>query len=228
MTEVEIYSLEPNDALLQDLGFEIWLMDDHRWAFYAWKHFSAVSGINRFTLVHVDYHWDSVNEFRDDEHAIAELRSVNLDDLYRMVNADDLIGFDSFIAPAIILGLVNEVHFFCRQDDGDLGLDDDLLGRYGARQTLHNDIDSLAAVRFEQPVIFDLCLDLFNNSDRWGEGDLWPDVEVVDTLRHLRPVIEMAALVTVSLSFNYSGSEEDTQHLASLILPLLTQWRHAQ
>ena len=77
-------------------------------------------------------------------------------------------------------------------------------------------------------MIFDLCLDLFNRSDKWAIGDLWTDEDIRDFLEQVRPVIERAALVTVSLSFEHSGTEADTRHLAALVLPPIVQWRSAQ
>jgi hypothetical protein len=138
----------------------------------------------------------------------------------------DLIRYDSFIAPAVIRGLVDEVHFLCRQNDVDEhGLDEDLLLKTGARQYFYDDAHSIANVEFGEPVIFDLCLDIFNRSEQWAEGDLWPEAEIEVFLRQLRPVIESATVVTVSLSFNYSGTASNTRCLAALCLPLLKRWR---
>jgi len=226
VTEDEIASLNPDDNLLVDLDSDIWLMDDHRWAFYVWQRFGIERQIPRFSLVHVDYHWDSVNDFHDDEQMQRELRAANLAKLYGMVREADLIRYDSFIAPAVIRGLVGEVHFLCRQTDVDEhGLDEDLLLTAGAQQYFYDDANSIANVEFGEPVIFDLCLDIFNRSEQWAEGDLWPEDEIEAFLHQLRPVIESATVVTVSLSFNYSGTASDTRRLAALCLPLLKRWR---
>ncbi|MCO5396777.1 hypothetical protein [Ralstonia soli] len=131
-------------------------------------------------------------------------------------------------APAIISGLISEVHFLCKQTDSDEGLNPDLLASANVRQYIHDSPTDLLRNPLPEPLIFDLCLDLFNqeeNTKKLGEGDLWPDTEIVAWLDSMRPVIERAALLTVSLSFGYSGTEEDTKHLAALVLPHLQEGR---
>jgi hypothetical protein len=141
---------------------------------------------------------------------------------------NELIRYDSFIAPAIICGLISDVHFLCKQTDSDEGLNPELLASANVQQHIHDSPADLLRTPLPEPIIFDLCLDLFNheeNTKKLGEGDLWPDAEIVAWLDSMRPVIERAALVTVSLSFDYSGTEEDTRHLAVLVLPRLQEWR---
>jgi len=128
----------------------------------------------------------------------------------------------------VIRGLVSDVHFFCLQDNAAQGLDAELLISSGARQTLHEEAVALSQANFEAPLIFDLCIDLFNRSDQWDTGELWSDAEIATFIEQMRPVIEQALIVTVSLSFGYSGSEADTRRLAALVLPRLEQWRSAR
>jgi hypothetical protein len=123
--------------------------------------------------------------------------------------------------------MLTDVHFFCRQDDGDRGLDRRLLRTCGARQFLHETPESLAACDVNGPYIFDLCLDLFNDSDMWQIGDLWDDEDVIAFLGVAEPLIRNAAGVTVSMSFDYSGAPVDTRHLTKLVLPRLQGWRAA-
>lgn len=59
--------------------------------------------------------------------------AAELPDLGAMICEDTWIRYDSFIAPAVIRGLVGDVHFFCLQDDDAPGLDAELLNSTGAR-----------------------------------------------------------------------------------------------
>lgn len=227
MDQASIDVLEASDQMLVGIGCDIWLMDDHRWAFYAWMQHSDRTQVPSFSLVHADYHWDGVNDFHDDEVRLAELRAADLPQLYEMVLHKRGVQFDSFIAPAVLRGIVRDVHFFCRQYDEEIGLDPDLLDGTGTRQYIHETVDSLASAEYARPLIFDLCLDLFNDSDMLGEGELWADAEIEGWLMQVQPLIQRATLVTVSLSFDYSGTEDDTRHLASLVIPRLIEWRSA-
>lgn len=75
-------------------------------------------------------------------------------------------------------------------------------------------------------MIFDLCLDLFNHADgKEFEGDLWTDAGVLEFLDAVSSHIIAAAVVTISLSFRYSGEEEDTRHLAQLIVHRILELR---
>ena len=178
--------------------------------------------------MHADHHWDGVNDFHENEEARERLLTADLTEIEAMVRNEDRIQYDSFIAPAVIRKLVTEVHFLCKQTSTEPGLGERLLIDTGAREYMHDDTGKLSQMQFDGPVIFDLCLDLFNRSDQWATGDLWTDDDIRDFLDQVRPVIERAALVTVSLSFDYSGTEDDTRHLAALVVPTILQWRSAE
>ncbi|MHA7685915.1 hypothetical protein [Cupriavidus sp. PET2-C1] len=145
-----------------------------------------------------------------------------------MVRNKERIQYDSFIAPAVIRKLVTEVHFFCKQTGTEPGLGERLLTEAGAHEYMHDNAGQLAQVQFDRPLIFDLCLDLFNRSNKWATGDLCSDDDIRDLLQSARSIIERAALVTISLSFNYSGTEADTRRLAGLVIPAIVQWRSAR
>jgi hypothetical protein len=83
----------------------------------------------------------------------------------------------------------------------------------------HQTIASFASQQFDCPLIFDLWLDLFNRSGDRETGSLWSDAEVTDFLKSVEPLLQAAEIVTVSLSFGYSGTEEDTRRLAHLVCP---------
>ena len=225
MAVVDFSKLQSDDGYLVNLGSDVWLMDDHRWAFLVWTRFGAERGIERFSLVHADRHWDGVNDFHEAKEERDRLLAADLPEIEAMVRDKERIQYDSFIAPAVIRKLVTEVHFFCKQTGTDPGLSEQLCRETGTREYMHDSADELAQVKFDGPVIFDLCLDLFNRSNQWAVGDLWSDDDIKNFLLTVRSIIERAAVVTVSLSFSYSGTDADTRHLAALVIPLIVQWR---
>jgi UPF0489 domain len=215
--------LAEDESFLVDLGHGVWLMDDHRWALKVWE---TERRHDRYTLVHADYHWDGCYEFHEQPEEEARLALASSARVADLVAAGEWIKYDSFIAPAVKRGLVHAIHFYCLQDDaGDDALDEDFLRSCGARQVVHETPEQLASAQIDGPLIFDLCLDLFNRSDQWAEGDLWSDPEVLGFLETMRPLISQAELVTVSMSFNYSGTPSDTRHLTELVVPKLLAYR---
>lgn len=217
-------TLVQDDDYLTHLAPGVWLMDNHKWALVAWER-ERVPG-RRHVLLHADFHWDGVDDFASDDAPRAELLAADVDELAAMTADEKYIRFDSFIAPAVRRGLLSEVHFFCKEDDGnDVGLDSDLCRVSGVQQTVHVEAASLAALLPNGPLIYDLCLDLFNRTDNLFEGDVWPDADVLAFLDETRAHIAAAVVVTISLSFGYSGTEEDTRHLAQLIVPRILELR---
>ncbi len=187
MPLLSISNLQKNDNFLIDLGENIWLMDDHRWALLVWemkrKH-------NRYTLVHADQHWDACYDFHENKEEEGKLLVADTARIHEYLIEDNFIRFDSFIAPAVRRGLFDVVHFFCTEDnENDIGLYDVFLKECGASQVIHPSVDSLAAVKFKNPVIFDLCLDLFNRSDMMMKGDLWSDSEIQNFLNSIKHII---------------------------------------
>lgn len=174
-------------------------------------------------LLHADFHFDAINDFQD-TNSIERLRAATLDELRSLVEEDSLIRKDSFIAPAVIRGTVDRVHFVCRQDDVDRGLDRELLTQTGCRQSFSDRIEGVPNDWSPDAMIFDLCLDLFNESgEEFAEAQLWADVDVLRFIDEASDLIRRASIVTVSLSFDYSGTTEQTRHLAELVLPYM--WR---
>jgi len=217
-------ALVPDDDYLAQLAPGIWLMDNHKWALLAWERERVVG--HRYVLLHADFHWDGVDDFASEDAANAELLAADVDALAAMTADEKYIRFDSFIAPAVRRGLLCEVHFFCKEDDGnDVGLDADLCRNAGVQQEFHVDAASLAALQAKGPLIYDLCLDLFNRADDLFEGDVWPDTDVLAFLEATQAQIVGADVVTISLSFGYSGTEEDTRHLAQLVVPRILELR---
>ena len=174
-------------------------MDDHRWALKVWE---TERKRQAYTLIHADHHWDGCYEFRDKPVEEKKLLAASPAQVAALVADGEWIGFDSFIAPAIRRGLIHTVHFYCIQENGrDNALDLDLLQSCSARQFIHPDASSLASATIDGPSLFDLCLDLFNRSDKWEEGDLWSDSDVIDFMNTVRPLIRaLCALVGDALN----------------------------
>lgn len=221
---VDFSALKEDTNYFEPLPAGVWLMDDHKWALFIWEQHRLRVGGGRYSLMHADYHWDSTDDFRDDEEAQAELKAADSHGLRAMTAAGERITYDSFIAPAVRRGLFSEVHFYCLQDDSE-PLDEDLCEVFETPQHLHADAASLGAAVPVGPLIFDLCLDLFNHSDNYYEGYLWSDGEVCAFLEAVKHHIQAAELVTISLSFGCSGTADDTRHLAKLVLPRMVEWR---
>ncbi len=226
MNKLDLDSLVEDDKFYVKLDSNIWLMDNHRWAFYIWEQHRQNSHTEKFSLIHADYHWDSVNDLYDSPEQERALLNGSLESLFHMVNEGNFIRYDSFIAPAVKRGFLSEIHFYCKQDDDwDAGIDADLLSNMDVAEFKHDSVESLSNQIPTHPIIFDLCLDLFNRDDHYYKGDLWSDLEIMRFLNAVKDKIIAAELITVSLSFGYSGNEEDTRKLAKLVIPILEEWR---
>jgi hypothetical protein len=103
-------SLQEDDAYFECLGDRVWIMDNHRWAYWVWEMHRAQHGARgRYDLLHFDFHWDAGNDFHDSPEMTAALQSADLEKVLEWVSDSDdgYIRFDSFIAPAIIRGLLS-------------------------------------------------------------------------------------------------------------------------
>jgi hypothetical protein len=201
-------------------------MDDHRWALLAWERAArADTAYIGCSLIHVDFHYDGCNDFQSDAEIESLRKMTELSELARLVNDAKVIRKDSFIAPAVIRGLLKNLHFYCLQDDTEPGIDQELAARFGCEQFLYESVGALEKAEVSPPHVFDLCLDLFNKSEQWGEGDLWEEEEISEFLQKVSHFIQCAAVVTVSLSFGYSGSANETRRLARLVLPRMLRYR---
>ena len=157
----------------------------------------------------------------------ARLVTATQDELVRFIEDDRLIRFDSFIAPAVIRKMVDSIHLYCLQDDGtDAGVDATLLQENNCSQTIYSSYGDLAKRMIPNPVVLDLCLDLFNRSDMYDQGDLWSAEDIDAFLSEFRRQIQAADLITISLSFGYSGTEGDTRALARHVVPQILAQRN--
>lgn len=221
-------SLKEDANYCESMGRGIWLMDNHRWAFYVWESIrNSYSPQTRFEVIHADYHWDNIDDFRDNENCSHMLSKASLKELLECTYRNEHpITYDSFIAPAVRRGFIRAIHWFCKQTDSDKGFEADFLKKFDCHQYFYESSYDLQEARYEKPIIYDLCLDLFNREDGMCDsGDIWPSGEIIDFLKHSEHLIRQAEVVTISLSFGCSGTENDTKQLASLVLPHIWQYR---
>lgn len=221
MLDPRIFKEDPN--YLEYLGSGVWLMDNHKWALYVWE--KSRLPRRAYTLVHVDYHWDAIYKFEEYPVEEARLKEASCNQLESLIRKGKLIGYDSFIGPAMARGLVDNIHFLCFQEESDKGFSQRELEKFGCTQTVHNDSDELRVLEISEPLLFDLCLDVFNRSDYEYRSDLWGDAEIAKLLDDCKALVERAAVVTVSMSYGCSGTAEDTRRLTERVIPLFLEWR---
>jgi len=167
-----------------------------------------------------------VNDFHGDPSAVKKLVEIrDLENIYLLVEKKMGVQKDSFIAPAIKRGLVDEVHFYCRQTCTGPGLYPPFLKVYGAKQFIHEKMKSLLSHQISKPIIFDIGLGLFNKSGMWDEGDLWTDQEIAEFFWMCSDMIQSSSVVTAAMSFGYSGTEQDTRHLTKLFTSFIKDLR---
>jgi hypothetical protein len=208
-----------NGEYFEEIYPNLWLMDDHRWSYYIWERFFHRNpGRLPLALIHADQHWDGINDFLkpSDEATLRSIRTI--EEIFALVSGASLVRKDSFIAPAIIRGIINEVHFYCSQTDTEPGLDKPLLKKHNSKQFIHRKLNSIIE-RLPKGSLFDLDLDLFNRSEMWEEGNLWENKEIVHFLDTCSGIIRSSCLVTIAMSFGDSGSREDTKYLTELVVP---------
>lgn len=215
------YPKEGNNDACWEIAPGVWVMDDHKWALWVW---ATQRKILPKTLFHVDYHWDGADDFTDDDDSLIMLLS-RPQELKKVISEDRFIRKNSFIAPAIRAEFFEEIHFHCYQRNIEQGLDPEVLIKQPVRQYIHPDIPP--AIRLIKPdeTALDLDVDIFNRSTFFGRGDLWPNTDILQFLDRLKDVIKASPLVTIALSYCYSGTEANTHSLAELILPRVVSWR---
>lgn len=227
-----IDGLDHDSDYVMEIAPNFWIMDNHKWAFWAWEKYRAEDGHQLpTTLVHVDKHWDAANDWKD-ERRIEELLSItSLGGLQKLLTKGEdnrsCVRLDSFIAPSIIRGIINHVDFYCLQTDTERGLWPPFLEKLGSTQILHESIDALVQRNKGHRLLFDLDIDIFNRSDMWCETDHWSDDEVLRLLDSCAPIIRGALVVTVAISFGFSGDDDDARRLAKLVIGRLLELREA-
>jgi len=221
----DIKSFGPDPSYFEKIHPNVWLMDDHRWAYFIWEQLlNRERSKAKRALLHLDYHWDGINDFKADSNQERLRKITDIEEIFQEVREGKRVRKDSFIAPAIIRGIINEVHFLCFQDDTPPGLDEELIDKFNVRQFFYEDISSLL-ISAPNSSLFNIDLDIFDRSDQMYEGELWPDFEILEFLDGCSELIKSSPLITIAMSFGYSGSREHTKHLARLVLPKVLEFR---
>lgn len=210
-----------DDSYFQEIYPNIYLMDNHKWALYCWELYRHDNDIPS-TIVHLDYHWDGINDYHENEE---EIETVKLSELKDIIIEENYIRKDSFIAPSIIRGYVNRIHFHCFQTDTEIGLDDCLLEKCDAKQYVHDTIEELLAVTGSELIILDIDLDIFNRSTNFLDGDLWSNEEIIEYISKITPLIREAKVITIAMSYGYSGSNAEREFLTKFVVPKIIDIR---
>ncbi|WP_162096615.1 UPF0489 family protein [Desulfotalea psychrophila] len=206
-----------SDDFCKEIYPNVWLMDDHKWAFWAWiSYIDRVKTSLPLSLYHIDYHWDAINDFQC-EKALSDISQAELTALFSLVS-EDYISKDGFIAPAIIKRIFDEVHFYCRQKGTEIAFSPDFLKTYNAKQYIHQEIENMCAVKKSKQYAFDLDIDVFNDSGMYLESELWSQEKRDLFFQKCRGLIENASVITIAMSFGYSGTKNDTKYLAKYVI----------
>lgn len=213
-------NFEKNDEYFDEIYPNIWIMDNHKWALYCWEQYRVKNQIPS-TLVHIDYHWDAVNDYYENED---ELKNIDLDTMKNIISEEQYIRKDSFIAPAIIRKFINRVDFYCFQNNTEVGLDSSLLTKYQVKQNIYSQIDDLVKSTGTCEIILDIDLDIFNTiGSKFGK--LWSKDKIINYINKLSPLIKKAKIITIAMSYGYTGSNEEIEYLTKLVIPLIIETR---
>ncbi|MDD3854088.1 UPF0489 family protein [Sulfurimonas sp.] len=213
-------NFEKNDEYFDEIYPNIWIMDNHKWALYCWEQYRVKNQIPS-TLVHIDYHWDAVNDYYENED---KLKNIDLDTMKNIISEEQYIRKDSFIAPAIIRKFINRVDFYCFQNNTEVGLDSSLLTKYQVKQNIYSQIDDLVKPTGTCEIILDIDLDIFNTiGSKFGK--LWSKDKIINYINKLSPLIKKAKIITIAMSYGYTGSNEEIEYLTKLVIPLIIETR---
>jgi len=141
-----------------------------------------------------------------------------------IISEEQYIRKDSFIAPAIIRKFINRVDFYCFQNNTEVGLDSSLLTKYQVKQNIYNQIDDLVKSTGTCEIILDIDLDIFNTiGSKFGK--LWSKDKIINYINKLSPLIKKAKIITIAMSYGYTGSNEEIEYLTKLVIPLIIETR---
>lgn len=177
--------IEEDPEYFEEIYPQVWLMDDHKWSFYIWESHYQKTLMIPSSLVHIDYHWDAINDIIDEE-AYELICNSDLPSLKEEIKKDKYLRKDSFIAPAIIKKYIKDVFFFCKQRDTEIGLDKPLLKKYGVNEHRANHISEINTNLKDKKLLLDIDVDIFNKSTYWATGDIWSETEIQHSYRSVK------------------------------------------
>ena len=220
------HAFKESDEYYEEIAEDIWLMDNHRWAYYIWESNKEIFDGNKAPIIHIDFHWDAGDDFYNSPEKEREFKSMSLEEVKGLVQEGNWIRFDSFICPAIIREISDEVHFLCFQgDDNDQGICEGSLKKHDARQYICQSSGELKNLTIVSPYIFDFCIDVFNRSNMYYKSEIWSLDEINKLLSDVKHLIIGASIVTISMSYGYSGTLDDTSRLTKYVLERFCNWR---
>lgn len=109
---------------------------------------------------------------------------------------------------------INNIKFI--QDDE---YDDSLIKRYNVIQNTHEHIEDLVSSIGDEKIILDIDLDVFNKSTYFLNGDLWSDDDIITYIKIISNLILQAEIITIAMSYGYSGTDKQREHLIRLVVP---------
>ena len=216
MNSIDKIIFANNEEYFEEIYPNIWIMNNHKWSLYCWEQYREKNDIPS-TLVHLDYHWDAINDYSEDESLI---KNMNLVTMKKALIENNNIKKDSFIAPGIIRGYIKQVDFHCFQTNNDIGLNDEILNKYNVIENIHKNIETLIQNIGKQEVILDLDLDIFN---KLGSivGDLWSKEEIKNYIYSITPLIKQAKIITIAMSYGHTGNDEEIEYLTKFVVSMI-------
>ena len=220
----KLNNLESDDSYFEEISTNVWITDNHKWAFYVWEKYLADNGLQKIGLVHIDYHYDSVDDISD-TGLEDEVKDWTLEEIKIQTESGNSgpIRWDSFIAPFIYRGRVLWIKWLCFDEEDEPGF---LIAPEAMPKVVENFYDSsgqLSQHTFGDPYILDICLDYFSTEGDGIENRPRENTFVDSVLADCEVVIANAALITVSLSFASFNTAEDVKVLAKRIIPRILQ-----
>lgn len=201
----------------------LYLTDNHRIAFWNWINNIAKEEFGKYTLIHLDDHFDArANAIDDIEKIKSEIKKLkNLTHFLSAKQTDRndiaLIGWDNFIDAAIKLGIFKNIIFFVPQEINDLYRE---IGK--EREFLHyqsmKNIDSFDYyLKEEKNVVLSMDLDYFvyRHNDTYK---LLCDEYINYHFENIKNNLDNIKLVTIALSPECCGGWENTEKILKLFI----------
>ncbi len=224
----KIDAIWPSPEFYEEIEQDFWLMDDHRWALWAWE-----QGRRRYPdrfpacLVHIDAHSDAGNFWLSREE-LERLRGLSEQEVRTILDGPGLkhlssVCCDSFIAPGCARNLIKHVDFLCHESERGFDVED--LGLLGVTQSMLRDASELPRIEGGSRMLFDLDIDTFNDIETPCDTNYWDKDQMEALLDKCEPLVRNAVVVTVAISFNCSGEIDDARELTKHVVGRLLNFR---
>ncbi|MEK5149058.1 UPF0489 family protein [Psychrobacillus sp. FSL K6-4615] len=203
----------------------IYLMDNHKWAFYIWELAREKSIINpNATLIHVDAHLDDCPFVLQDNPEYLEINELSTLKEF----TENHITYDTFIWPAFGRATIDNIIYVSDfyNEPFEEWATDFVKGRTykGLRvrsmSQFKNSVEDGQVEPYvnDNSLILNLDLDFFNEENFYGgKPKLMSDNEVFNSLTYLKEVYKWE-LITVALSPECCGGEEASNHLLDIFV----------